>query len=71
MIFEKSDGVGGTWHDNVYPGCRVDVSNHFYSYPRPAPRLAPALLAPGGAARSLPTCADRSTRADTSASARR
>ena len=31
-IFEKSDEVGGTWHDNVYPGCRVDVSNHFYSY---------------------------------------
>ena len=31
-IFEKSDDVGGTWHDNVYPGCRVDVSNHFYSY---------------------------------------
>ena len=32
VIFEKSDEVGGTWHDNVYPGCRVDVSNHFYSY---------------------------------------
>lgn len=31
-IFEKSDDVGGTWHDNRYPGCRVDVSNHFYSY---------------------------------------
>jgi len=31
-IYEKSDDVGGTWHDNVYPGCRVDVSNHFYSY---------------------------------------
>ena len=31
-IFEKSDEVGGTWHDNIYPGCRVDVSNHFYSY---------------------------------------
>ncbi len=32
VIFEKSEEVGGTWHDNVYPGCRVDVSNHFYSY---------------------------------------
>jgi len=32
VIFEKSQSVGGTWHDNVYPGCRVDVSNHFYSY---------------------------------------
>ncbi len=32
VIFEKSDDVAGTWHDNVYPGCRVDVPNHFYSY---------------------------------------
>ena len=32
VIFEKSFEVGGTWHDNVYPGCRVDISNHFYSY---------------------------------------
>lgn len=32
VLFERSDEVGGTWHDNVYPGCRVDVANHFYSY---------------------------------------
>jgi len=32
VVIEKSDDVGGTWHDNVYPGCRVDVPNHFYSY---------------------------------------
>jgi 4-hydroxyacetophenone monooxygenase len=31
-IFEKSDAVGGTWHDNTYPGCRVDIQNHMYSY---------------------------------------
>ena len=31
-ILEKSSEVGGTWHDNTYPGCRVDVPNHFYSY---------------------------------------
>ena len=24
-IFEKSDDVGGTWHDNVYPGACCDV----------------------------------------------
>ena len=23
--------VGGTWYENTYPGCRVDVANHFYS----------------------------------------
>lgn len=31
-IIEKADAVGGTWHENRYPGCRVDVGNHFYSY---------------------------------------
>jgi 4-hydroxyacetophenone monooxygenase len=24
--------VGGTWFENTYPGCRVDSSNHIYSY---------------------------------------
>ena len=32
VIFERNEEVGGTWHDNIYPGCRVDVSSHFYSY---------------------------------------
>ena len=31
-IVEKNDDVGGTWLENTYPGCRVDVSNHLYSY---------------------------------------
>jgi 4-hydroxyacetophenone monooxygenase len=31
-ILEKDDDVGGTWYENTYPGCRVDVPNHFYSY---------------------------------------
>lgn len=31
-ILEKSDGVGGTWHDNVYPGSGCDVPSHLYSY---------------------------------------
>ncbi|WP_426570889.1 flavin-containing monooxygenase [Aquihabitans sp. McL0605] len=31
-IVEKNAGVGGTWFENRYPGCRVDVGNHFYSY---------------------------------------
>ncbi|MEC7163392.1 MAG: NAD(P)/FAD-dependent oxidoreductase, partial [Pseudomonadota bacterium] len=31
-LFEKSDGVGGTWRDNTYPGCACDVPSHFYSY---------------------------------------
>lgn len=31
-IVEKNEGVGGTWYENTYPGCRVDVGNHFYCY---------------------------------------
>ncbi|MDB5423859.1 MAG: 4-hydroxyacetophenone monooxygenase [Phenylobacterium sp.] len=31
-IVEKNADVGGTWLVNTYPGCRVDNSNHMYSY---------------------------------------
>ena len=31
-IIEKNSSVGGTWYENHYPGCRVDVGNHFYCY---------------------------------------
>jgi 4-hydroxyacetophenone monooxygenase len=31
-IFEKNTEAGGTWWENTYPGCRVDVPNHTYSY---------------------------------------
>jgi 4-hydroxyacetophenone monooxygenase len=32
VIIEKNADVGGTWFENQYPGCRVDVPNHLYSY---------------------------------------
>jgi 4-hydroxyacetophenone monooxygenase len=32
VVLEKNEDVGGTWLENRYPGCRVDVSNLFYSY---------------------------------------
>jgi 4-hydroxyacetophenone monooxygenase len=32
VVLEKNSDVGGTWFDNTYPGCRVDVPNHLYSY---------------------------------------
>ena len=32
VILEKNDAVGGTWYENIYPGCGVDTPNHFYSY---------------------------------------
>ena len=31
-IVEKNEDVGGTWLDNLYPGCRVDNPSHMYSY---------------------------------------
>ncbi|KAK2871888.1 hypothetical protein FQN49_002725 [Arthroderma sp. PD_2] len=31
-IIEKSEGFGGTWWANTYPGCGCDVSSHVYSY---------------------------------------
>ena len=32
VILDKNDEVGGTWHESVYPGCRVDNPNHNYSF---------------------------------------
>jgi cation diffusion facilitator CzcD-associated flavoprotein CzcO len=30
-IYERSTSVGGTWWDNQYPGCEVDVGSYLYS----------------------------------------
>ena len=32
LILEKSEGVGGTWRENTYPGLCCDVPSHFYSF---------------------------------------
>nr|MCH9768554.1 NAD(P)/FAD-dependent oxidoreductase [Actinomycetes bacterium] len=32
VIVEGSDGVGGTWRRNTYPGAACDVQSHFYSF---------------------------------------
>jgi 4-hydroxyacetophenone monooxygenase len=31
-IVERAATIGGTWRDNIYPGCAVDTPNHSYSY---------------------------------------
>lgn len=31
-ILERSGEVGGTWRDNIYPGCACDVPSHLYSF---------------------------------------
>ena len=32
VVLEKNDDVGGTWLENIYPGCRLDTNNFGYSY---------------------------------------
>ncbi len=32
VIFERSEGVGGTWWDNRYPGAETDAASHLYAY---------------------------------------
>lgn len=32
VVIEKNDEVGGTWHENRYPGAGVDTPNHIYSF---------------------------------------
>lgn len=31
-LFERSPSIGGTWWENVYPGCEVDTPSHLYSF---------------------------------------
>jgi len=31
-VFDKNPGVGGTWHQNRYPGARVDIPSRVYSH---------------------------------------
>jgi len=32
LVLEKAADIGGTWRDNTYPGCAVDVPSTLYSY---------------------------------------
>ncbi|MGO8870096.1 MAG: flavin-containing monooxygenase [Acidimicrobiales bacterium] len=32
VVLERSDGIGGTWRLNTYPGAACDVPSHLYSY---------------------------------------
>jgi cation diffusion facilitator CzcD-associated flavoprotein CzcO len=31
-LYERWDGVGGTWHANTYPGLTCDIPSRYYSY---------------------------------------
>ncbi|CAK7263061.1 hypothetical protein SEPCBS119000_000291 [Sporothrix epigloea] len=32
VVYEKNSDVGGTWHENRYPGCRCDIPSHNYQF---------------------------------------
>lgn len=32
LLIEKADDIGGSWHDNRYPGCACDIPSHLYSF---------------------------------------
>ncbi|BDB44753.1 Baeyer-Villiger monooxygenase [Mycobacterium kiyosense] len=32
LLIEKSDGLGGTWNDNTYPGAACDIPSLLYSF---------------------------------------
>lgn len=32
VVLEQSDRVGGTWRENTYPGCAVDIPSPIYSF---------------------------------------
>ncbi|KUJ11162.1 flavin-binding monooxygenase [Mollisia scopiformis] len=32
QIYEKNEGIGGTWWENRYPGCACDIPSHSYQY---------------------------------------
>lgn len=32
VIVERASEVGGTWRENIYPGCACDIPSHLYSF---------------------------------------
>jgi cation diffusion facilitator CzcD-associated flavoprotein CzcO len=32
VVFERAGDLGGTWHENTYPGCACDIPSVLYSY---------------------------------------
>ncbi|KAK4170201.1 hypothetical protein QBC43DRAFT_1770 [Cladorrhinum sp. PSN259] len=32
VVYEKNANVGGTWFENLYPGCRCDIPSHSYQF---------------------------------------
>jgi cation diffusion facilitator CzcD-associated flavoprotein CzcO len=60
VIVERSDGVGGTWHDNRYPGAACDVPSHLYAFSfAPNPDWSRKFSPQPEIERYLQTCVER------------
>jgi cation diffusion facilitator CzcD-associated flavoprotein CzcO len=60
VIFERDDGVGGTWRANRYPGAACDVPSHLYSLSfAPNPSWSRAYAAQPEILEYLEGCYDR------------
>ncbi|MBK8255221.1 MAG: NAD(P)/FAD-dependent oxidoreductase [Polyangiaceae bacterium] len=60
VVLEKAGSIGGTWRDNVYPGCACDIPSHLYSFSfEPNPRWS-ATYSPQPEIRAyIEHCADK------------
>lgn len=47
VVLERRPGIGGTWHDNRYPGVACDVPAHLYGYSDVAHPGFSRVFAPG------------------------
>lgn len=60
VIFERHDGVGGTWRANAYPGAACDVPSHLYSLSwAPNPHWSRAYASQPEILRYVEDCYDR------------
>ena len=60
VVLERAGSLGGTWRDNVYPGCACDVPSHLYSFSfAPNPNWSRSFSAQQEIWDYLEHCADR------------
>lgn len=60
VLFERGNGVGGTWRANNYPGAACDVPSHLYSLSMaPNPQWSKAYAAQPEILRYVEDCYDR------------
>ncbi|EME49899.1 hypothetical protein DOTSEDRAFT_68639 [Dothistroma septosporum NZE10] len=48
VIYDKNDGIGGTWYENHYPGAACDIPSHSYQFSFNPNVSWSALYAPAG-----------------------